>query len=408
MQRHISLTTTEIMPAKMPHWDDALLASVDVVCPRNATWSAFELAPLAVFSEPVTSFATELSCRLLQLANSQPDLAALGFFLRPAALKQALQQYKHTDLMPLGLTFHLVPSNVPTVAFYSWLAVLLQGNSTIVRLSSRRNSVQDAMLDLLNQMFSELEWQTIAVRVRFVRYQHNDTITEYFSALCYSRVIWGGDSTIREIRKIPLSPKAKELCFPDRKSVAVLDSHYLNALSERDFAQLIQRLGLDISQFNQQACASPVLMVWLGKPAAELWQRFWLALSCQFPDEFADKLEQTVNLQLAACDGVISDAAQVGHLTVAAISNASDVSRCTFGAGFLVYQIVDVLATWLTQSASFQTCVYVGTDKAHLVESLKQSPTMRIDRVCPAGQALAFDWIWDGHDMLREFSRALR
>ncbi len=407
MQRHISLTTTEITPVKMPHWDDALLASVDLVCPRNATWSVFELEPLAVFSEPVIRFVTELSRRLLQLANSQPDLAALGFFLRPAALKQALQQYKHADLMPLGLTFHLVPSNVPTVAFYSWLATLLQGNSAVVRLSSRRNPVQDAMLDLLNQMFSEVEWHAIAARVRFVRYQHNDAITEYFSALCFSRVIWGGDNTIREIRKIPLSVKAKELCFPDRRSVAVLDSHYLNALNEREFDQLIQRLGLDLGQFNQQACASPVLLVWVGMPAAALWQRFWLALSCQFPDEFADKLEQTINLQLAACDGLISQSVQFGHLTVATINNATDVSRCTFGAGLLVYQIVDELAVWLTQSASFQTCVYIGSDKTMFLELLKQSPAMHIDRVCSAGQALAFDWVWDGHDMLRAFSRVL-
>jgi hypothetical protein len=407
MQRHIPLTTTIITPAKMPVWDNALLANVEVVCPCNATWPAFELKPLVVYSEAVINFITELSRRLLQLANSQPDLAALGFFLRPAALKRALQQHCDLTLMPLGLTFHLVPSNVPTVAFYSWLAALLQGNSAVVRLSSRRHPVQEAMLDLLNQMFSESEWQIIAVRVRFVRYPHNDALTEYFSALCESRIIWGGDNTIREIRKIPLSVKAKELCFPDRRSVAVLDSHYLNALNEREFDQLIQRLSLDISQFNQQACASPVLLVWVGMPAAALWQRFWLALSCQFPDEFADKLEQTVNLQLAACDGFISQSDQFGHLTVASINNATDVSRCTFGAGFVVYQIVDELAVWLTQSASFQTCVYAGADKTKFLEWLKQSPAMRIDRVCSAGQALAFDWIWDGHSMLREFSRVL-
>nr|WP_321242393.1 acyl-CoA reductase [uncultured Tolumonas sp.] len=407
MQRHISLATTEITPVKMPHWDDALFASIEVVCPRNTTWSAFELAPLAVFSESVIHFVTELSRRLLQLANSQPDLAALGFFLRPAALHQALQQYKHTDLMPLGLTFHLVPSNVPTVAFYSWLAALLQGNSAIVRLSSRSNQVQEAMLNLLNQMFSEVEWHAIAARVRFVRYPHNDAITEYFSAVCYSRVIWGGDSTIHEIRKIPLSAKAKELCFPERKSVAVLDSHYLNELSESEFTQLIQRLGLDISQFNQQACASPVLLVWRGEPSIALWQRFWLALSCQFPDEFADKLEQTVNLQLAACDGLISRVVQFGNLTIAEISHAADVTCCGFGDGLLVYQIVDELDDWLTQPASFQTCVYVGANKTHFVELVKKSLTMRIDRICSAGQALAFDWVWDGHDMLREFSRVL-
>ena len=407
MQRHISLTNTEITSAKMPHWDDALLASVDVVCPANAAWQAFELQPLLVYSESVVRFVTELSRRLLLRANNQPDLAALGFFLRPAALKQALQAHNNMTLMPLGLTFHLVPSNVPSVAFYSWLAALLQGNSAVVRLSSRSNPVQEAMLNLLNQMFSEAEWQDMAARVRFVRYSHNDAITEYFSALCFSRVIWGGDSTIREIRKIPLSAKAKELCFPDRKSVAVLESDYLNSLSERDFTQLIQRLNLDINQFNQQACASPVLLVWKGEPSIELWQRFWLALSCQFPDEFADKLEQTVNLQLVACDGLISQVVQFGNLTIAEISHAADVTRFGFGDGLLVYQIVDELDDWLTQPASFQTCVYVGTNKTHFVELVKKSLTMRIDRVCSAGQALAFDWVWDGHNMLREFSRVL-
>ena len=406
MQRHISLTTTEITPTKIAQWDDTLLASVEVVCPLNSTWAEFELAPVAVYSDTAIRFVTELSRRLLLLANSQPDLAALGFFLRPAALKQALQQSQPQNLMPLGLTFHLVPSNVPTVAFYSWLAALLQGNSAVVRLSSRRNAVQDAMLDLLNQMFSDAEWQTIAEHVRFVRYQHNDTITEYFSALCASRVIWGGDNTIRDIRKIPLSAKAKELCFPDRKSVAVLDSDYLNTLDEQAFAQLISRLGLDISQFNQQACASPVLFVWQGVPSVELWQRFWSALACQFPDEFVDKLEQTINLQLAACDGVITESHQFAGLTVAGINNAADVGNCVFVGGFLVYQIVDELAVWLAQPASFQTCVYVGTDKTNFVERIKQS-AMRIDRVCVSGQALAFDWIWDGHNMLREFTRIL-
>ena len=70
-------------------------------------------------------------------------------------------------------------------------------------------------------------------------------------------------------------------------------------------------------------------------------------------------------------------------------------------------KIVDELDDWLTQPASFQTCVYVGANKTHFVGLVKQSLTMRIDRVCPAGQALAFDWVWDGHDMLREFSRIL-
>ena len=408
MQRHISLTTTEITSAKMPQWDDTLLASVDVVCPLNTSWAEFELAPFAVYSDTAIRFVTELSRRLLLLANSQPDLAALGFFLRPAALKQALQQSQPHNLMPLGLTFHLVPSNVPTVAFYSWLAALLQGNSAVVRLSSRRNAVQEAMLALLDQMLNEPQWQMIANRTRFIRYPHNNAITEYLSSRCAVRVIWGGDATIREIRQIPLSPKAKELCFPDRKSVAVLETNYLHSLNFTDFSRLIQRLGQDVSQFNQQACASPVLLVWLGEPTSELWQRFWTALSHQFSDEFADKLEQTINLQLASCDGVIEQTEVFGKLVIGATSHAANVNHCQFGSGLLAYQIVESCDVWVSQQASFQTCVYVGADKASFAEKVKNSMAMRMDRICSAGQALAFDWSWDGEDLLQSYSRCIR
>lgn len=55
--------------------------------------------------------------------------------LRPRNIDE---QRKHmAGRMPLGMVFHLVPSNVPTVAFYSWLMALLTGNSSVVRLSSR-------------------------------------------------------------------------------------------------------------------------------------------------------------------------------------------------------------------------------------------------------------------------------
>lgn len=409
MQRHISLKPQQPSLQASSLWDETLLSEVEVVCPRNASWNTVEQQPLPVYHALVLEFITGLSHRLLQLANTQPDLVALGFFLRPAAVKQALNSRKTAKvLMPLGMTFHLVPSNVPTVSFYSWLAALLQGNSAVVRLSSRINAVQEAMLALLDQMLNEPQWQMIANRTRFIRYPHNNAITEYLSSRCAVRVIWGGDATIREIRQIPLSPKAKELCFPDRKSVAVLETNYLHSLNFTDFSRLIQRLGQDISQFNQQACASPVLLVWLGEPTSELWQRFWTALSHQFSDEFADKLEQTINLQLASCDGVIEQTEVFGKLVIGATSHAANVNRCQFGSGVLAYQIVESCDVWVSQQASFQTCVYVGADKASFAEKVKNSMAMRMDRICSAGQALAFDWSWDGEDLLQSYSRCIR
>ena len=149
-------------------------------------------------------------------------------------------------------------------------------------------------------------------------------------------------------------------------------------------------------------------MVWRGEPSIALWQRFWLALSCQFPDEFADKLEQTINLQLASCDGVIEQTEVFGKLVIGATSHAANVNRCQFGSGVLAYQIVESCDVWVSQQASFQTCVYVGADKASFAEKVKNSMAMRMDRICSAGQALAFDWSWDGEDLLQSYSRCIR
>ncbi len=158
-----------------------------------------------------------LSTRLQQEGRRHPDLAAFGFWLRPRQL--AREQQRLQGRGPLGVTFHLVPSNVPTVAFYSWLVALLMGNPCVVRLSSRRDPQQEAMLAILNELFSLGEWPEIAARTRFIRYDHDEGITAWLSVRCRLRIIWGGDETIRQVRAIPLAPTAQELVFPDRRSI---------------------------------------------------------------------------------------------------------------------------------------------------------------------------------------------
>ncbi|MGL6051992.1 MAG: acyl-CoA reductase, partial [Aeromonas salmonicida] len=45
--------------------------------------------------------------------------------------------------------------------------------------------------------------------------------------------------------------------------------------------------------------------------------------------------------------------------------------------------------------------------KAQLEDALPNAPACRIDRVVTPGQALAFEWHWDGIDMLQVCSRGI-
>ena len=141
-----------------------------------------------------------------------------------------------------------------------------------------------------------------------MQYVPDDAITAWLSARCDTRVIWGGDATIRTIRAVPLPPTATELTFADKFSFALLNASAFLALIEP--SKLIQDFYNDAFWFGQQACSSIRMMVWVGdaltcKAAS---QRFMTLLadyekSRPLPLEAADVMnKQAALFALAAND----------------------------------------------------------------------------------------------------------
>lgn len=56
-----------------------------------------------------------------------------------------------------------------------------------------------------------------------MRYEHDREINDTLSQIADTRIIWGGDVTIHEIRKSRLNAWAHDICFADRYSLAVVD-----------------------------------------------------------------------------------------------------------------------------------------------------------------------------------------
>lgn len=391
MQRHIPMTAS---------WPQQ---GIEFVLPACG-WQGFTPAPLPVADDSVMAFCVALSQRLLALGSAWPDLVALGFWLRPAALRAHLPAYASRS--PLGLTLHLVPSNVPTLGVFSWLMALLAGNSAIVRLSRRQDPVQQQLLAVCADLLAKPEWQAIAARVRFIRYGHDEAITAALSAQCDLRVVWGGDATVTAIRAIALPPRGRELVFPDRRSLALLDASAWLALDDARRQRQQAALAQDISQFNQQACASPTTLVWLGDWPAPAREALLAALAAPFAQDPANGMARLVNSQLALASGVVLAQTAVGSLNLLQAGGVQ--TQIATGGGVLLERHYADVPSWLAAGDQVQTCVCVGIAPAAVAAWLRQYPDTRIDRLVPPGQALAFDWFWDGQDLLAQMSRQTR
>ena len=391
MQRYVSMT---------PCWPEQ---GIEFVLPASG-WHGFTSQPLAVADEQVLAFCAALSQRLLALGNAWPDLVALGFWLRPAALNAHLQAYRSRS--PLGLTLHFVPSNVPTLGVFSWLMALLAGNSAILRLSQRQSPVLQQLLAECATLLANPQWQVVSERMRFIRYGHDEAITAALSAHCDLRVIWGGDVTVTAIRAVALPPRARELVFPDRRSLAVLDAAGWRALDEASRQRQQAALAQDVSQFNQQACASPTTLVWLGDWLASERAELLTALAAPFALDPANGMARLVNSQLALATGEAQTQAAVGTLSV--LQAAVLQPQVTVGGGVLLERHYADMDAWLAAGDQVQTCVCIGIPAATVAAHLRQYPGTRIDRLVAPGQALAFDWFWDGQDLLASMSRQTR
>ncbi|MNF53542.1 hypothetical protein D3C84_349300 [compost metagenome] len=187
--------------------------------------------------------------------------------------------------------------------------------------------------------------------------------------------------------------------------MAVLDSQWLASLDAVAWRQVVAALQQDFTRFNQQACASPTTICWLGTPDSVLRRRLLEVVFAPFADSPALMMERLINSQQnAAHDGQMQLETFAG---VTLLTPAVSLRLAHIGGGTVAEFVADTLDELLLQPWDMQTCVWVGPDKTRLERALLVSPGCHIDRVASPGLALAFEWLWDGIDMLAACSRQL-
>ena len=372
--------------------------------------------PLPIFSTEAVAFLTALSARILADAEAKayPDVVTLGFWCRPAALRQMQRTYEaEVNRLGRGIVFHIAPSNVAVNFAYSCLAAFLAGNASIVRLPSK----DFPQVDVLCRIFAQtlVDFPALLPYFLFVRYGHVQEVNEHYSWMCQTRVVWGGDATIEAIRRAALPPRANEITFADRHSLAVIDAPAYLAAEDKE--RIAQDFYNDTYLSDQNACTAPHFVVWLG--AAEkitaAQEVFWRTLHALVQERYTlqgvqavDKLTQLYRLgasfearQIEMPDNLITRV-HVAQLT-------EELAAYRAGSGFFIeYDAKELSEIRPLCGISCQTLSYYGVQRDALLQEILAMRPAGVDRIVPLGRTMDFALVWDGIDLIRTMSRVVQ
>jgi len=369
------------------------------------------LKPFMPFSDDVINFLDDLS-KILMKEREFPDIVTFGFWIRRANMMKEKAKYDDAnERLGRGVVFHIAPSNVPLNFAFTLAMGLLAGNANIVRLPSRDFEQMDIIVSAINALTSD-KYKNLQPYICFVKYRVDKDITDKLSAMCDVRIVWGGDKTIALLRLSPLKPRATEITFADRFSVAVINAEmYLQAENKKVIAQNFYN---DTYLNDQNACSSPSIVFFMGKNKDEAAKIFWESVRLLAHEKYQLTAVQAVGklsamykastvISCTPCENIDN---YVTRVKVDSITE--NLMDFKYHSGFFLDVNISRLDEILPICTDkLQTLVYYGVTPQEIRTFLQESKPKGIDRVAPFGKSMDFSLIWDGNDMIRELSRRI-
>ena len=374
-----------------------------------------------IFDKNVCEFLDALSKEILKnkLAKKYADLITFAFWIRGGNLNKIKSKYiseKSELRLGHGLAFHITPSNIALNFAYSFALSLLAGNSNIIRVTNRNFDQVKIFFDSLHKVFKKKKFNKIQNSNIFVRYNYDEQITSSLTATCDCRIIWGSDKTVNQIKKIPTKATCKDLIFPDRYSMSLINFDVIKKLSKKNLKNLAESFYLDSMMFDQNACSSPHLIVWFGKKNEKIYKEFWKNVNIAikegkyfFPSE-KNKFDKFGKLcEFAATRDEIKTTINEKFITRMILKKIpADIDLFRVGYGyFFEYFVNDFEEITKSINFKFQTMTYFGFKLSQLKDFVYKQRPEGIDRIVPIGRALEFSELWDGYDLIRNLSKVI-
>ncbi len=214
------------------------------------------------------------------------------------------------------------------------------------------------------------------------------------------------------MRCSPLPPRAGEITFADRHSVAVIQADaYLQTENKRS---IIVNFYNDTYYTDQNACTSPRMIFWMGSHVQEARTDFWARVRKEVQERYQILPVQAVGkldaLYRAANAFPLRTEQEPDMRLTRLVPEKPDAELMDYkyNSGFFFEYNIRSLAEMLPVcTRRCQTVTYFGIPQAELRTFVEQSAPHGIDRIVPMGKSMDFSLIWDGHDLIRELSRRI-
>lgn len=365
---------------------------------------------LPIFSDMIVQFFSELSLKLLAKVKTREfmDVISYAFWIRKGHTEKHKGFYKTNERMGRGVALHFAPSNVPVNFAVSFTSALLAGNPCIIRVSNKEFEQVNIICSTINEII-DTTLPEMKNYINIIKYEHDDEITQQLSDICDIRIIWGGDNTIKEIRKASLPPRAIEMTFADRHSIAIVNS---DEYVRRDSKQVAKDFYIDTYYTDQNACSSPRLVVWIGNNIEKAKEAFWKELQEiverdyeLFPVKTVDKLDSFCRLASVKTDiKLIKNNNTLYRVEVDTLDSQLMDFKDNSGY-FFEYNAKDIEEIVPVLTKRCQTISYLGINPDEIKKVLEKYGPRGGDRIVPLGQTMELAFIWDGFNMIEAMSR---
>jgi hypothetical protein len=353
--------------------------------------------------------------------NGLPEIAALGFWLRKANLLKLKEENKHLffseiyQTSPLGKVFHICPANVDTMFIYSLTVSVLMGNKNLLRVSSRMDAPHVSMLfDILNKTIQQEKYTVFSNYINVISYPHNDKISTCISENVNARVIWGGDQTINTFKGFKAAPRTKDIVFADRVSMLCIDCKSFNMLQNNDLKIVLRNFYNDAYTFDQMGCSSPQTIYFIGskKDYDTCISKFQKEAAEYLHVHYENDISSLASLKLNrmvddAIDNILVSQTGDNYLKLIELNREIDETKLHgCGGGYFYIKLIEsAIQLSSLHHPKVQTICYFGLTKNDLQILIDLSNGEGIDRIVPLGQALNFNYIWDGYNLFDELSK---